>query len=194
MTLATGCARASDTGKRRSETKPSYYIVLGSSLVIAGLIQVEIIAIISPTEVEDSGLFMSSHCVQRSMRAALSIAESLGQEITLCYRPSPISSPPALPSLFYPTLFPPSPILATSPSLHRLTSLSPSALTPSLLWMISVELLNLASVSWTGASTRKVALQAFIAASVPIVLKCYVQSPHVGFNVQMCTCINRWAA
>lgn len=41
------------------ETKPSYCIVLMSSPVIAGLIQVEIIVIISPTEVGDAGLLMS---------------------------------------------------------------------------------------------------------------------------------------
>lgn len=46
-------------------TKPSYYIVLGRSPVIAGLMQVEIMAIISPAEVGDAGLFMSlSLCVE----------------------------------------------------------------------------------------------------------------------------------
>lgn len=57
-------ARMCRSHQRRREklqlgTKPSYYIVLGRSSIIAGLMQVEIMAIISPAEVEDAGVFMS---------------------------------------------------------------------------------------------------------------------------------------
>lgn len=40
-------------------TKPNYYIVPRRSPIIAGLMQVEIMAIISPAEVGDAGAFMS---------------------------------------------------------------------------------------------------------------------------------------
>ncbi len=98
--------------KLQLRTKPSYYIVLRRSPIIAGLMQVEIMAIISPAGVGDAGNSCQSHCVRRSMGVTLSITESLGQDIMLCYPPSPISTPSALPSLFHTTVF-----LLFSPSL-----------------------------------------------------------------------------
>lgn len=65
-------------------TKPSYYIVLGHSPVIAGLMQVEIMAIICPAEILEETLAFSFHCVKRSMGVPLSIAEGLGQDAICC--------------------------------------------------------------------------------------------------------------
>lgn len=46
-------------------TRPSHYIVLSHSPIIAGLMQVEIMAIISPAKVGDAGVFRSkSLCVE----------------------------------------------------------------------------------------------------------------------------------
>lgn len=83
------------------------------------------------------------------MGVTLSITESLGQDIMLCYPPSPISTPPALPSLLHTIVF-----LLFSPSLpvslHKLICHCLLALPLSLLWMFSDELLKLKSVSDSG--------------------------------------------
>ena len=46
-----------ETGKAAAGTKPSYYIVLGYAPIIAGLVQVEIMAIFSPAGVGDDAVF-----------------------------------------------------------------------------------------------------------------------------------------
>lgn len=55
------CHRATGGGEKScsSGTKPGYYIVLRRSPIIAGLMQVEIMAIISPAGVGDAGVFVS---------------------------------------------------------------------------------------------------------------------------------------
>lgn len=100
--------------------KSSYYIVLRRSPIIAGLMQVEIMAIISPTDVGDAGVFLcQSHCVLRSMGVTLSITERLGQDIMLYCPVSHISTPPAPPPPLHNTLY-----LLFSPSLPVLLHLT----------------------------------------------------------------------
>lgn len=130
-----GCIMCGNHRQKRAmlplRTKPSYYIVLGHSPVIPDLMQVEILAIISPADTGgDIGL--SFHCVKRSMGVALSIAEGLGQDVMCCCLQSLTQQPSHHPFVPHNT---PSIFSAPFPiSIQKLISLS---LSSSCAWAIT---------------------------------------------------------
>lgn len=105
-------------------TKPSYYIVLRRFPIIAGLMQVEIMAIISPAEVGGASFSMSkSLCVEVDGSRLINCKKKKAQGRILCSAIRHLPSQPHQPSL-HPSRHTPPPILSITPRFSPQTDLT----------------------------------------------------------------------